>query len=419
MITVQEFLNSSYTAYHATANAVAMLKANGFVELTHDGKGGKWKIERGGKYFVTRNGSSLVAFVVGKKNVFNVCESHTDSPSFKVKGCKLVESEGIKRLNTEKYGGGLLYTYLDRPLKIAGRVLVETKNGVASQLVVSNYNVVIPSLCIHHNPTANDSLSLNAQIDTLPLFAQSESDLYATLSDGKVLDADLFVVPNETAFTSGVNGEFLSSPRIDNLTSVYASISAIVNAKPQNVAVVACLDNEEVGSGTRQGSPNFIEQVLNAIAEALGMSNAENLAARENGMVLSVDNGHAVHPAHPEKSDAQNRVHLNGGIVIKHHVNYATDGLTSATLKRLLDVAGVAYQDYYNRSDVRCGTTLGLATANRTGMKVCDVGLAQLAMHSACETCGTHDVEAMYKCLAAFLSAEIFGCDEVTVKLGK
>ena len=416
-MTVQEFLNSSYTAYHATANAVEMLKANGFEELAIDGKTRKWKLARGGKYFVTRNGSSVVAFVVGQNDVFNVCESHTDSPSFRVKGGKLVESEGIKRLNTEKYGGGLLYSYLDRPLKIAGRVLVETKTGVKQQLVTSSYNVVIPSLCIHHNPTANDNLSLNPQLDTLPLLAQSDCELYATLTKHKVLDADLFVVPDEKAFTSGVNGEFLSSPRIDNLTSVYASISAIVNAKPQGIAVVACLDNEEVGSGTRQGSPNFLVQVMDGIAEGLNMTYVQNLAARENGMVLSVDNGHAVHPAHPEKSDSLNRVYLNGGVVIKHHVNYATDGLTSAALKRLLNMAGVKHQDYYNRSDVRCGTTLGLATANRTGMKVCDIGLAQLAMHSACETCGANDIETMQKCLTAFLSAQIYGTDDVTVKI--
>ena len=416
-MTVQEFLNSSYTAYHATANAVEILRANGFEELVADGKSRKWKIERGGKYFVTRNGSSVIAFAVGKNNVFNVCESHTDSPSFKVKGGKLIESEGVKRLNTEKYGGGLLYSYLDRPLKIAGRVLVETKKGVAQKLVASSYNVVIPSLAIHHNPTANDSLSLNPQIDTLPLLAQCECDLFATLTDGKVLDADLYVVPCQSAFTSGVNGEFLSSPRIDNLTSVYTSVNAIVNAKPQGIAVVACLDNEEVGSATRQGSPNFLNQVLDAIGEGLGMTYAENLAARENGMALSVDNGHAVHPAHPEKSDVTNKVHLNGGVVIKHHTNYATDGLTSAALKRLLDMAGVKYQDYYNRSDVRCGTTLGLATANRTGIKVCDIGLAELAMHSACETCGTYDVETMGKCLVAFLSAEICGTDDVTIRI--
>lgn len=410
---IKEFLDSSYTAYHTTSNAVAILQEAGFSRLA---LGDKWQLKRGGKYYVTRNGSSLVAFVVGKNNVFNICESHTDSPSFKVKGNKLVESDGVKRLNTEKYGGSLMYSYLDRQLKVAGRVLMESETGVEQRLVVSNYNVVIPSLAIHHNPTANDSLALNAQIDTLPIFTQSEADLYASLTDGKVLDADLFVVPATQSFNSGANGEFISSARLDNLTSVFTSLKALTCAKPRNIAVVACLDNEEVGSGTRQGAPSFINQTLDAISDALGLTNSENLFARENGMVLSVDNGHAVHPAHPEKSDASNRCYLNGGVVIKHHVNYATDGLTSAVLKKLLDSVGVQYQDYYNRSDVRCGTTLGLSTARELGMKVCDIGLAQLAMHSACETCGTADLAAMEKCLTAFLSAEINGTENISIK---
>lgn len=410
---IRQFLDTGYTAYHATRSGVEILEQAGFARLN---LGDKWSLKRGGKYFVTRNGSSLVAFVVGKNNVFNVCESHTDSPSFKVKGNKLIASDGVKRLNTEKYGGGLLYSYLDRQLKIAGRVLVETATGVEQRLVVSDYNVVIPSLAIHHNPTANDSLSLNPQVDTLPLFSDSEADLYASLVDGKVLDADLFVVPVTQSFDSGVKGEFICGARLDNLTSVYTSLKALTCAKPKDIAVVACLDNEEVGSGTRQGAPSFIGQVLDAIGDALGLTQTEQLYAKENGMALSVDNGHAVHPAHPEKSDPLNRCHLNGGVVVKHHVNYATDGLSSAILKRLLDSVGVAYQDYYNKSDVRCGTTLGLATARELGMKVCDVGLAQLAMHSACETCGTRDIEAMEKCLTAFLSAEIVGTDSVKIK---
>ena len=412
---IRKFLDSSYTAYHATENACAMLTEAGFIKLN---LGDIWQLERGGRYFVTRNGSSVIAFSVGDNDVFNVCVSHTDSPAFKVKGNRLIDGVGIKRLNTEKYGGGLLYSYMDRQLKIAGRVLVETETGVEQQLVVSDYNVIIPSLAIHHNPTANDSLALNAQIDTLPIFTQGGAKLYPSLAEGKVLDADLYVVPVSPCFESGANDEFLSSPRLDNLTSVYASVKAIINTEPQDIAVVACLDNEEIGSLTRQGAPSFIRQVLDAIGDALDLTRAEMLCAKEQGMVLSVDNGHAVHPAHPEKSDTQYRCHLNGGIVIKHHVNYATDGLTSAVLKRLLNEIGVGYQDYYNKSDVRCGTTLGLAVARELGMKVCDIGIAELAMHSACETCGIEDIEAMEKCLTEFLATQISGTDsEVEIKL--
>ncbi|MBO5866719.1 MAG: M18 family aminopeptidase, partial [Clostridia bacterium] len=248
---VLDFLKNSYTAYHATHNVCQILEQNGFVELT---LGEKWSIDEGGKYFVTRNGSSVIAFVVGEHKVLSICESHTDSPSFKVKGTKLVASEGAKRLNTEKYGGGLLYTYFDRPLKIAGRVLEKGANGVQQKLVASDYNVVIPSLCVHLNPTANDSFAVNPQVDTLALLSQSEVDLYKTLTDGEVLDADLYVVPTTEPFLAGVQNEFLCAPRIDNLTSVYTSIQALLNCNPQTIAMAVCLDNEEVGSGTRQGN---------------------------------------------------------------------------------------------------------------------------------------------------------------------
>ena len=167
------------------------------------------------------------------------------------------------------------------------------------------------------------------------------------------------------------------------------------------------MDNEEIGSGTRQGSPSFIDQVLNALSWALRLSENERLYARENGFVLSSDNGHASHPAHPEKYDVCNKTTLNGGVVIKHHVNYATDGLSSAIVKKLLKDNNIKYQDYYNRSNLRCGSTLGLSTARQLGMRVCDVGIAELAMHSACETCGTEDIAAMQSFMTAFLSSGI------------
>ena len=411
---LKKFLDSSYTAYHTTENVCSMLEEAGFIQLY---MGDNWQLERGGKYYITRNGSSVIAFYVGEYNVFNVCECHTDSPSLKIKGNKLVESEGLKRLNTEKYGGGLLYSFLDRQLKVAGRVLVDISDGVDQQLVVSDYNLVIPSLAIHHNPTANDSFSVNPQIDTLPLFTQGESQLYESLVDGKVWDADLYVVPADSSFESGVDSEFLCSARLDNLTSVYASVQGIINSSPQNIAVMACLDNEEIGSGTYQGAPSFIRQVLDAISDALDFTRAEELYATENGMVLSVDNVHAVHPAHPEKSDPLNRCHMNGGVVIKHHVNYATDGLTSALLKHMLDDMSIPYQDYYNKSDLRSGSTLGLVTARTLGMRACDIGIAQLAMHSACETCGVRDIESMQACITGFLSAYINGTEDVTIIL--
>lgn len=401
MMTIQQFLDTSYTAYHTTANAVKWLTDMGYEPLQ---LGEKWNLHIGGKYFVTRNGSSVVAFSVGKNKTFAICESHTDSPSLKIKGEKLLLNKTANRLNVERYGGGLWHTFLDRQLVVAGRLLVQGENGVEQILTVSPYNVVIPSVAIHLNPSANENLTLNAQVDFAPLFGQNEQQLYASLTDKPVLDADLYVVPASGSFVAGANGEFLCSPRLDNLTSVYSSLSALTNLQSDNIAVVACLDNEEIGSGTVQGSPNFIEQVLQKIAVELSMTEEQALAARENGMVLSVDNGHAAHPAHLELADPEYRAYMNGGIVIKHHVNYSTDGLTAATLKNILNKANVPFQDLYNKSDVRCGSTLGLVTARTLGIKACDVGIAQLAMHSACETCGYSDVSTMTACISAFLT---------------
>lgn len=403
---VTDFLNGSYTAYHTVENVCKLLDEAGFSALN---LGEKWNLKKGDKHYVTQNGSSVVAFVVGKNIIFNVCESHTDSPCFKVKGTSVVCGT-VNRLNTEKYGGGLIYSFFDRPLKVAGRLLVETEKGVCEKNVVSPYEVVIPSLAIHHNPKANEGVAFNLQNDTLPLFSQNATDVYSTLTDEKVLDADLFVVPSQGAFFAGTEQEFLCSPRIDNLTSVFASVNALIKSNPADIAVCACLDNEEIGSGTRHGNPAFLQNVLCALENALGFSAEEKVFARQNGMVLSVDNGHAVHPAHAEKSDPKQSVVMNGGVVIKHNPNYATDGLTSALFKKLLSFEQIPWQDYYNRSDVRCGSTLGLATSAVLQMKTCDIGLAQLAMHSACETVGAKDIESMTQALTVFLSARF--CSE-------
>ena len=405
-MTINQFLDTSYTAFHTVANAEAMLAEHGFTKLT---LGKNFAIKRGGRYYVTRNDSGIIAFVAGQNNVFNIVESHTDSPSFKVKGNSVTEGNGVVRVNTEKYGGGLLYTYFDRPMKIAGRLLCRTENGLQTKLAVSDYNVVIPSLCIHHNRNANDGFAVNAQVDTLPLLGLTGSDIYSTLTDEKVIDGDLFVVPVTPAFAAGTHNELLCSPRIDNLTSVYSGLSALIAAEPHDIAVCACLDNEEIGSGTRQGSPNWLEQVLCAICDALGLTETQAFAARENGFVLSADNGHAVHPAHPEKSDPYTKAYMGKGVMIKHHVNYSTDGLSSALFKHIASLADVPVQDDYNNSAVSCGSTLGLVTSRTLGMKTCDIGLAQLAMHSACETVALCDVEHMKAALLTFFNVTLDG----------
>ena len=401
---LKQFLSDSLTAFHAVALSKAYLSENGFekLDLTES-----WSLKKGGKYFVEKNGSALIAFRIGENFAFNVAASHTDSPSLHVKGSSLIPSPEGMRLNVEKYGGLILYSFMDAPLKIAGRILVERDGAVAVRLVESPYLVTIPSLAIHHNPSVNEGFSFNVQNDMLPLLG-SVTDFYGSLTDEKVLDADLYVVPCVKPYESGVNSEFLSSPRIDNLTSVYSSLIALNDCSPSSVAVCCCFDNEEIGSGTKQGANSvLIERVLKKIAFGLGKTEEDYSSACEKGFVLSVDNAHATHPAHPEKSDPEQKVLLNKGIVVKHHVNYSTDGVSSAIFKAVLDKAGVKYQDYFNRSDLRCGSTIGLMLSANLGMDACDVGLAQLAMHSGVETAGKFDVDEMTAGLTAFFNAKI------------
>lgn len=417
---LKDFLNTSYTAYHAVENIRAVLDDEGFSQVNFDSE---YLPDSG---YITRNGSSIVAFRLGGNKVFNIAVSHTDTPSFKIKGNALIENDGLKRLDVEKYGGGLLYSYFDRPMKIAGRLLLDDEGGITQLVTESDYNVVIPSLAIHLNRESNEKPFLNVQKDLLPLYSQdgkgpydfsdgrdATQTLYESLASDRVLDADLYVVPVTEAFNAGVNGEFLCSPRIDNLTSVYSSVYGLIASSPVNIDIVACLDNEEIGSGTRQGAPSFLQQVIDFISDRLCMTADEKRLAAEYGFCLSADNGHAAHPAHPEKHDPVYHCRLNGGIVIKHHVNYATDGLTSAIFKQMLESADLPYQDLYNNSELSGGTTLGLSTARQLGIRVCDIGLAQLAMHSACETVGSYDAETMMKALTYFFSTSVGEVNEL------
>lgn len=402
---VLTFLDKSYTAYHATQNGAYILEKSGFEKLELDKK---WALKIGGKYYVTKNDSAIIAFVIGKNFAFNIAESHTDSPCLKVKGNALVETCQGLHVNVEEYGGLLRYSMFDRPLKIAGRIIEKHDDTLVSKLVESKYNVVIPSLAIHHNPTANTAFTPNIQHEMLPLLAENAKDLYSTLTNESVVDADLYVVLASGTFESGINGEWICSARIDNLTSVYTSLSALANSNPQNVAIACCFDNEEVGSRTKQGANSaLLQSVLERITASLDKNNDDFISACENGFIVSVDNAHATHPAHPEKADVKEKVYLNKGIVVKHHPNYATDGVSSAIFKTIAQKANIACQDYYNNSDLRCGSTIGLMTSANLSMKTADIGVAQLAMHSACETVGKNDIGDMQKCLSAFFDCSI------------
>ena len=408
-----EFLQKSYTSYHAVENAKLLLDSNGFCRLSETDD---WNLEEGGKYYVTRDGA-LIAFTVGSLSDFSykIVASHTDSPALKLKENPVQKSAFYATLNVETYGGGLWYSFLDRPLKIAGRVVRRDGNRVYQENVLAPFTLTIPSLAIHQNREANDKLALNPQVDLQALLGMaSEVDgesLLEKIAGEGVLSHDLFLVNADMPYTFGVNDEFLAAPRIDNLTSVYASLNTLLGgAERVGICVAACLDNEEIGNNTAQGAAgDFLENVLRRIAYAFRFDDNEYYKALGNSFLLSVDNAHAVHPNHPEKSDTTNKTVMGGGIVIKNHANkaYVTDALASAVVKTLFDNAEVKYQVFFNRSDVRSGGTLGTQIAKQFGLCGVDIGLAQLAMHSSCECFKKSDYAEMEKGLTAFYNARL------------
>lgn len=404
---VTEFLYKSLTSYHAVKNAVSILQKDGFQELKEDQV---WKLKEGEKYYITKNGSALIAFVVGDLSnyAFHIASCHTDSPCLKIKGNSLLDSPEGKRINCEKYGGLIAYSFMDIPLKIAGRAMVETPKGVEQRIISSAFNLNIPSLCVHHNPSVNDGCELKFQSDMLPLIGDVE-DLYKTiLPNEKIVDGDLYVVPFVKPTYTGAKNELLVSSRIDNLTSLYAILSAIRSANSKGISILYATDNEEIGSLSKQGAESiFLTYVLERINKALKRSEDDYYKAISNGFVLSIDNAHAVHPSHAEKSDPKEKVYLNKGVVIKHHPNYATDGLSSSIIKTIAAKNGVEIQEYFNNSDLRCGSTIGLMTSAQLAINTCDIGLAQLAMHSAIETVGKYDIQKMVKLVESFYQTNI------------
>lgn len=402
------YLDSSKTAYQAVAIASKLLEQNGFVRLEETSL---WDVKLGGKYFAVRDGSALIAFRLGKDFSFTIAASHTDSPCLKLKLNAENQSAGCTRLNVERYGGGLNYSFLDIPLSLAGRAIIKTESGVSAKDVVLDESFVIPSLAIHMNRNANDGLKLNPQVDLQILSSLGgEERLLKAIEEkagGEVLDCDIYAVPNQKPFLCGFDDAFACSPRVDNLASAYASIEGIISATPKAVAMVYLADNEEVGSRTKQGAGStFLRDVVKRISLCLNKTEEELQVALGNSFMLSCDNSHAVHPNHPELSDAQNKTCLGGGIAIKHHANqnYTTDGLSSATVKYVFEQAGVKYQDFFMRSDLPCGGTLGAISSAQLSIRSVDIGMPQLAMHASAETFAVCDYAEYLKGITAVLS---------------
>ncbi len=426
-----DFVHQSPTAFHAIEALAYKLRECGYAPLNECEA---WNIVAGGKYYVTRNRSALIAFCVPESGFapFQIVASHSDSPTFKLKpNCEDLSAGHYIRLNTEKYGGMLMASWFDRPLSIAGRILVRSDKGIETRLVnLDRDAVLIPNMPIHFNREVNDGYKYNAQVDMLPLYGDETSSgnllkeiaQSANVCEDSIVGSDLFLYNRTRGSVWGADNEFFSSGRIDDLECAYTSAVAFTKAIPQNhINVLAVMDNEEVGSGTKQGADStFLEDVLSRIASAMGKTDAECRAAIAGSFMVSADNAHAVHPNHPEKYDANNRTYMNHGVVIKFNANqkYTTDGVSAAIFETICSRAGVPVQFFANRSDILGGSTLGNIANAHTSMNTVDIGLAQLAMHSAYETAGCRDIEFMIQALSAFYETDVRMQNDGTFTIG-
>ncbi len=404
------FLDASPSVYHAAANIENELKNAGYTRLNETQK---WELVPGGKYYLTRGGSAVLAFRVpeGTPEGFMMSASHSDRPTFKVK--ENGELGGTyTRLATEKYGGMIISTWLDRPLSIAGRVLVETEEGIQSKLVnIDRDLLLIPNVAIHMNRQINDGYKWNPAVDTNCLLGgkASAGKLNAALEEaagGKILGHDLYLYVRQKAAVWGVDEEYICAPALDDLECAWCCTQGFLQASSSAAIPVLCVfDSEEVGSNSVQGAASMLLQsTLERICAALGLETARMLAS---SFMISADNAHAVHPNHPELADAANAPVLGGGVVLKFNASqrYTTDGISAAVLRSVCKKADVAVQTFYNRADMPGGSTLGHISLTHVSVPTADIGLAQLAMHSACESAAVSDAIALEKTMAVY-----YGC---------
>lgn len=417
---LKTFLQASASAFHAVEGICAVLREAGF-ECIQECE--QWNIRPEGRYYVTRNQSSVIAFTVPKQGFApaQIVASHSDSPVFRIKQHAEMETAGkYVQLNTERYGGMIMSTWLDRPLSIAGRVLVRTERGVEARLVkIDRDLLLIPNLAIHMNREVNERSSFNAQTDMLPLYGDSsmKGSFEALIAEAagvekkQVAGSDLYLYNRMAPSVWGGDGLYISAPRLDDLECAYTSLCAFTEAEMgRHINMYCVFDNEEVGSGTRQGADStFMEDVFVRVARALKVDDDEMRACLASSFMVSADNAHALHPNHPSKADDTNRPVMNEGIVVKFSANqkYTTDGVSNAIFADICRRAGVPVQYFHNRSDMLGGSTLGNISSSHVSISTVDIGLAQLAMHSSFETAGVRDAEYMARGLKAFYEAEL------------
>ncbi len=408
----QNFLDSSVSAYHATGNLVQMLEEAGYTRLyEHE----SWELIRGGKYYTVRGGTTVLAFRVptGTPKGFMMSACHTDRPTFKVRGNG--ELKGVyTRLATERYGGMLMAPWMDRPLSVAGRVLVETEQGVEVRFVnVDRDLMLIPNVAIHMNRSANDGYKWNPAVDTVPLLGSKEAadkfwPMLEKEAGGKILGYDLYLYIRQKSTVWGLENEYISSAALDDLECAWCCTQGFLNAQSSDAVPVLCaFDNEEVGSNSPQGAAStLLEFTLERICAALDLDIHLMLA---QSFMVSADNAHALHPNHPELADPCNAPLMGGGVVLKFNASqrYTTDGVSAAVFAKICAKVDVPVQTYCNRADIPGGSTLGHISLTHVSVPTADIGLAQLAMHSCYETAAVADVEYLEKAMTAYYSATL------------
>lgn len=422
---LNEFIGKSVSPFHTVLAAADKFSECGFCELK---SGKKWNVECGGKYFVRIYESSIIAFTIGENGIgtgnLRIAAAHTDFPCFKIKPSASIMENGYHKLNIEAYGGAILNTWLDRPLSIAGRLSVKGKDCFSPESVMVDFArpvLVIPNVAIHMNKGVNKGIELNIQKDMLPLADSiikeniEKADLESRISEltgiskENILDYELYLYQHEKGEVTGFDNTLYSSPRLDNITSVKACIDGITGAdvRKEGINAVAFFDNEEIGSRTKQGAAsNILPMLLEKLYISLGKSREEYIDGIMNGIMVSVDVAHALHPDSPEKNDITNKPILNGGTVIKLAAGqtYANDALSSSLIRSLAQKSGTKCQTFVNKSDMSGGSTLGAILSAVLPMRTIDIGIPLLAMHSARELMGVEDQESLKNLLTCYFT---------------
>ncbi len=408
------FIAKSPSTFHAVRGIKAALLYAGFTEIREEDT---WQIEKGGKYVVTRNGSALMSFTVPKEGAeaFHITASHCDSPTFKIKENPEIADGPYVKLNVEGYGGMIMSTWLDRPLSVAGRLLVTENGHLAEKLVaIDGTMLVIPSVAIHMERSVNQHKEWKVQKDMLPLYGMTGAktpfmDVIAAAAKVKaedILAHDLILYNRVPGTIWGEEREFISSPKLDDLQCAFACFRGFTQGqKEKYISVYALFDNEEVGSATSQGAGStFLANTLERLARSLGYSYDETMAMIARSFMISADNAHSVHPNHPEYADPVNRPVINGGIVIKYSAaqKYATNAFSAAYFKKLCKDHDIPTQTFTNHSDNPGGSTLGNISNTVIAMPTVDIGLPQLAMHSSYETAGVKDTAYLVDAVTKF-----------------